>query len=293
MKKYLDMLRDVIDHGEFRETRSGECVSVFDMNGSIDLRGNKVPLLSTKKIYTGAVVGELLWFLSGKNTISDLKHYTFGDKDSDRWTIWTDDQERWKDTLQYTFWMAYHNEPFDTCGMNYGDIWRGVTSGVDQIESLIYNLKESPTDRRLLVQAYDPSHVDLTCLPPCHTGFQCYVSKGDTLNLKWTQRSCDLFLGFPFNLASYGILLHILAKLTDLKVGKLSWSLGDVHIYLNHLDQVKEQLSRGYNETMPELVLPDFTSLDDLVNSFTALDFKDSFKDYSPLPAIKAPLSVG
>lgn len=296
MKSYLDILASVKEVGQDRDTRSGMCRSVFDWNGSIDLGNQILPLLTVKKMALRQVVGELLWFLSGKSTISSLKHYTFGDESADKWTIWTDDQNRWRDSLAYDYMVKHTMMDEDSCGMNYGVQWRGSDGGVDQIDNLIANLKDDPYSRRLIVQAYNPNEVDLTCLPPCHTGFQCYVRDGKDgekiLDLKWTQRSCDLFLGFPFNLASYGILLHILAKLTGMKAGRLSWTVGDVHIYHKHFEAVDTVLLRA-PRIMPTISLPNFESLDDLVNNFTAEDFLNMAVDYDPYPAVKAELQVG
>lgn len=290
---YLNMVQHIMNTGEDRQTRSGMCRSNFDYNGSVDLEGKYLPLLTTKKIQLRALVGELLWFLSGKSTISSLKHYTFNDSEADKWTIWTDDQKRWQDDLYYRYMVDHNIIEKDSCGENYGVIWRGTVNGVDQIQNLLSNITEKPFDRRLIVQAYLPDSLDMTCLPPCHTGFQCYVRKGEWLDLKWTQRSCDVFLGFPFNLASYGLLLHILAKLTGLKAGRLSWTLGDAHVYHPHFDAVKQQMQNDPFPELPTIELPEFDSLDYLVDNLTANDFMNCVKDYQSHEPIKAPLLVG
>ena len=282
------LMADVLTHGNERDTRSGKVTSVFKRDLQFDLR-NGFPVTTSKKLAWMTCVGELLTFLSGKSCIKTLKHYTFGDENSDKWTIWSDDLNRWN---------TKHGTPNDTdLGEWYATQWRAYPhkfGDVDQITNLIHNLKENPTSRYLVVQNYNAGsiHNDSTCLGACHVMFQCYVEDG-YLDLDWSQRSVDSFLGLPVNIASYALLQHLLAAWTGLKPRYLSASLKDVHIYENHLEAVDTYIS---NEAypLPELILPEKAKegLDSLLE-LTALDFKDCLKGYQHAGVVKAPLSVG
>ena len=277
----------ILEHGEERDTRTGKVYSTWNNNLEFDLREG-FPAVTSKKLAWTPVVGELLWFLSGSQHLSGLKYYTFNDMNADKWTIWTDDAERWGDGN-----FVGHLYPHQW--RNFGDRSAGFEEGTDQIKDLIDRLQHEPFRRDHIVMAWNPYDIEhnLMALKPCHLGFQCYVTKDGELNLHWFQRSVDSFLGLPFNIASYALLTHLLAHWCGLKVGKLSCWLGDTHIYDNHIDAVKTFLN---NPRFKEcrLELPDVCdSLDETLENVTALNFKNSLIGYESMGPIKAPLSVG
>lgn len=283
MYNYKILLRDVVNGGERRETRSGVTISEFGKTLQFDL-SKGFPAVTSKRLAWKAVVGELLWFLSGKTDLGSLRVYTFGE-DKGQHTIWTDD---------YTRWSASNVSDDESLGKLYGHQWRKWGGSVDQISNLIHNIKNNPTSRYHVVMAWDASVVDSgsAALPPCHMGFQCYATAGGKLNLHWHQRSWDLFLGAPFNIASYALLLHLLAKWTGLEPGMLSVWAGDVHVYENHMNAVVTYLTRP-EHPLPTLVLPDGTESLESTLRLTALDFTNSLNDYVHEGTINAPLSVG
>lgn len=290
MKQLHDLMNDVLINGQERDTRSGKVTGVFRRDFQHDMREG-LPFPMTKKLMFKAMMGELLFFLNGKVTISELRRLS-GLSD-DAWTIWTQDQERWYNAV------SDKPELSDSLGVSYGEQWRNYGSyqsefkGVDQIANLIGNMINSKTSRYLIVQAYDPIVVanNLTALPPCHTGFQVYIDvETGEFDLDWTQRSVDIFLGAPFNIASYAVLMLILGKLTGYTPRFLFGSLKDVHIYKNHYEAVNTQLLREVRECTASLEMPEFNTLDDLLD-LTAEDFV--LHNYFPDSAIKAPLSVG
>lgn len=295
---YKLIVKDVIDNGEFRDTRSGRVASVFNPpQFSFDMSNGRAPLLTGKQIFTQQMIGELLWFIGGDHSIHQLQERTWGmvEEVAPRNTIWTADQERWYKSLspENQKMLKYT----DDLGRTYGRQWRNSAgkfgTQVDQLAKLIKGLKENPDSRYHIVNSWNAAEIDanMMALAPCHTMFQCYVSNDGELSLKWYQRSVDVFLGLPFNIASYGLLLAILAQLTGLKRGKLIGTFGDTHIYMSHVDAVRQYLE---NETFesPGLTLPAFSSLQEL-ESMTALDFKGCFTGYLHDGPIKAPLSVG
>ena len=273
MKQWQDVLRKFDIMGEDKHTRSGEVISIWRDDVEFDLR-HGFPAVTTKKLMWKAVVGEALWFLSGSTDIRDLKRYS--EIDDDSWCIWTDDAER-----------AGGVENTDL-GPVYGAQWRDF-GGVDQIAGIIESLKSDPHGRRHIVSAWNPGDMDKMALPPCHHMFECYVEQDEYLNLIWHQRSVDSFLGLPFNIASYALITHILAKLTGLKPGRLGGVLSNVHIYSQHTDPVDVVIGREPLDS-PELVLPEFDSIDDLLN-LTASDFVLS--GYKSHGVVKGKLSVG
>ena len=283
-RELKDLYSNILTFGESRFTRTGMVKSVWDRKLSFDL-SEGFPAVTSKKLAWRATVGEILFFLAGGKTLNTLKHYTFNDPFSDKWTIWTDDATRW-DKDGYL-------------GNLYGAQWRdfggiGCGGGIDQIQNLIYRLKNEPERRDHIVMAWNPYDIenDLMALKACHTHFQCYISADYKLNLKFFMRSSDAFLGLPMNIASYALLTHLLAKWTGLEVGILSCDLGDVHIYGNHKDAVKEFINNPEFEPC-QLELPEGTdSLESTLN-LTADDFMDSLVGYKSMGAIKAPLSVG
>lgn len=286
MKQLKDLYLDVLTNGKSRLTRTGETLSVWDRKLEFDLEQG-FPAVTSKTLQWNAVVGELLWFLSGSCYLEDLQWATYGSFD-DKWTIWSDDAERWNN--------KHGRVDMGFVGRLYGYQWRNLNNGfmaIDQISNLIDKINTTPNERDLIVMAWNPAHIaaDEMCLKPCHLGFQCYVDDGK-LNLKWWQRSVDSFLGLPFNIASYALLTHLLANWTGLKVGKLSCDLGDVHIYMNHLQAVNEYLSNP-EYSLPKLVLPEQAICLNSTLALTALNFKNSLQGYQSAGKISAPLSVG
>ncbi|AFN37265.1 thymidylate synthase 2 [Vibrio phage VH1_2019] len=299
MKNYLQLCTEILNEGDFLENRTGtNTVSVISRELRWDL-SKGFPLLTTKKMATKAIFGELLWFLSGSGLISDLRKYTeLSDED---FCIWQQNLDELNERAKKA--GIVRNE--DDLGYVYGKVWRkrlSVTADkevteFDQIHQLLCDIaavKEDPTQsaqRRMIVEAWDPyfhtesNSVDVA-LPPCHYGFQVFVRNGK-ISLKWNQRSVDTFLGLPFNIASYALLVHILAQLTGLKVGELIFSGGDVHIYEDHIVQVLKQLRRTPRE-LPQIQLPEFDTLSQLLTK-RASDFV--VYDYDPYPALKGKMS--
>ncbi|MGG1514302.1 thymidylate synthase [Paenibacillus oryzisoli] len=264
MKAYLDLLRDVMDHGVRKEDRTGTgTTSVFGRQMRINLQEG-FPLLTTKRLHIKSIVHELLWFISGSTNVKYLL-----DNGVTIWDEWADEE--------------------GNLGRVYGAQWRtwqGPNGEViDQIAKLIEQIKRNPDSRRHLVSAWNPAEVDNMALPPCHYAFQFYVADGK-LSCMFQMRSVDTFLGLPFNLASYALLTHMVAQQCDLEVGDLIWTGGDVHIYLNHLEQVERQLTR---EPYP---LPKLT-IQRKPESIFDYKFEDfEFEGYQYHPGIKAPIAI-
>jgi len=303
----LEFLKGQYEGTHSRDTRSGTVVSYFS-ESLTHYRQDGFPAFTTKKIFMNSVVGELLWFLSGKCDLPSLR--TFSDIKEGGWTIWTNDYKDYLDRLKVINQISFTErndyslvKSKEWLGYLYGNQWRnfggrnlhvskeGIDThgGTDQLKNLIEGLKSDPHSRRHIVTSYDPSIDSYSqALPPCHTMFQCYVDGDFKLSLKYSMRSNDWFLGCPFNVASYALLQRILCKLTGYGVGDLHADLGDVHLYEAHFEASDEQLSR---EPLPfcEIELPDFEDLDDLVSGkYTAKDFK--LIDYKSHSAIKAPI---
>ncbi len=264
MKQYLDLLSYVLNNGEKKEDRTGTGTkSIFGYQMRFDLREG-FPLLTTKKLHIRSIVHELLWFLSGDTNTKYLHE--------NKVSIW----DEWADKN-------------GDLGPIYGYQWRNWTNQkgekFDQISQLIHDIKTNPNSRRLLVNAWNVGEIKSMALPPCHILFQFYVSNG-RLSCQLYQRSADIFLGVPFNIASYALLLSMVAHVCDLEVGEFIHSFGDAHIYLNHLEQANLQLTRE------PMQLPKLWLNPEIKNIF---DFKyDDIKilDYSSYPHIKAEVSV-
>ena len=290
MQQYLDLCRHVLEHGEKREDRTGTgTISTFGYQMRFDLTKG-FPLLTTKKVFYRGIFEELLWFLSGNTNIKPLV-----DKKVGIWNEWPYDKYSKSpdfkgETLEEFIEKIRDDQEFadkyGNLGPVYGKQWRDF-NGVDQISQLIEGIKNNPFSRRHLVVAYNPSEVKDMALPPCHSLFQFYVSAdGKKLSCQLYQRSGDVFLGVPFNIASYSLLLAMVAQVCDLEPYEFVHTFGDVHIYLNHLDQIDEQLSRT-PRPLPKLVLNK-----DIKNIF---DFKYEdikIEDYDPYPAIEGAVSV-
>ena len=264
MKQYLDLLRHVMKHGTEKSDRTGTGTkSVFGYQMRFDL-SEGFPLLTTKKVHTKSIIHELLWFLKGDTNIRYLK-----ENGVSIWDEWADEN--------------------GNLGPVYGSQWRcwqgadGKT--VDQITQVIEQIKKNPDSRRLIVSAWNVGEIDKMKLPPCHAFFQFYVADGK-LSCQLYQRSADIFLGVPFNIASYALLTMMIAQVCDLKPGEFVHTLGDAHIYSNHFEQVALQLSRTPKK-LPEMKLnPEVRDIFD----FKFEDF--TLENYEPHPAIKAPVAV-
>ena len=234
MKQYHDLLEDILNNGEIKDDRTGVgTISVFGRQLRFDL-SKGFPAITTKKLAWKSVVSELLWFIEGTGDERRLAEILYGSRDTDRSTIWTGN-------AQAAYWTAKARYDGDL-GRVYGVQWRDWR-GVDQLANLIDGIKKDPNGRRHILTAWNVDELDQMALPPCHVLAQFYVSNGK-LSCHMYQRSVDVFLGLPFNIASYALLTHMIAQVCDLKVGELIISTGDTHIYSNHIEQVKEQLSR-------------------------------------------------
>jgi len=264
MQEYHRLLRLVLDQGRFKDDRTGVgCYSIFGAQARFDLRTH-FPLLTTKKLHTRSIFHELLWFLRGETNIRSLQE--------NKVTIW----DEWAD------------ENGDL-GRVYGAQWRDWRGGngkrVDQIANVVEEIRSNPYSRRHLVTAWNPAEIGGMRLPPCHVLFQFFVMEGE-LSCQLYQRSADLFLGVPFNIASYALLTCMVAQVCQLKPGEFVHTFGDLHLYQNHLDQAKEQLGRE-PRPLPRLELnPARTRLEDFVYDDIQL------VGYDPHPAIKAPVAV-
>ena len=259
MKPYLDLLKHILDKGSQKSDRTGTgTISTFGYQMRFDLNEG-FPLVTTKKVHTRSIIYELLWFLRGD---TNIKYLT--DNGVTIWNEWAD-----KD---------------GNLGPVYSKQWRDW-NGIDQIKNAVETIKKNPDSRRIIVNAWNVSEIDKMALPPCHCFFQFYVLDGK-LSCQLYQRSADAFLGVPFNIASYALLTMMMAQVTGLKPGEFVHTFGDLHIYLNHLEQVRLQLSRE-PKALPTLRLdPDVKDL----FSFKFEDFQ--IENYDPHPAIKAPVAV-
>ncbi|CAM5485140.1 thymidylate synthase [Thauera mechernichensis] len=264
MQQYLDLMRHVLEHGDAKTDRTGTgTLSVFGWQMRFDLRAG-FPLVTTKKLHTRSIIHELLWFLQGDTNIRYLKENGV--------SIWDE-------------WAA----PDGELGPVYGKQWRRWETAdgrsIDQIARLVEGIRRNPDSRRHIVSAWNPGEVNNMALPPCHALFQFYVANGK-LSCQLYQRSADIFLGVPFNIASYALLTHMVAQACELEVADFVWTGGDCHLYMNHLEQAREQLSRT-PRALPRLVL------NPQVKDILAFRFEDFALDgYDPHPHIKAPVAV-
>jgi len=264
MKQYHQLLEHVLEHGVRKEDRTGTgTISVFGYQMRFNLNEG-FPLLTTKKIHTKSVIYELLWFLKGE---TNIKYLT--ENGVSIWNEWADENGE--------------------LGPVYGSQWRSwpASNGekIDQIKNVVEQIKKNPNSRRLIVSAWNVAEVDKMKLPPCHTFFQFYVAN-NKLSCQLYQRSADIFLGVPFNIASYALLTMMIAQVCNLELGEFVHTLGDAHIYSNHLEQVNLQLSRDF-KPLPRMKI-NLEKKD--IFSFVFEDFK--IENYEPHPAIKAPIAV-
>ena len=264
MKQYLDLMQKVLNEGQEKSDRTGTgTLSIFGHQMEFDL-SDGFPLVTTKKVHLKSIVHELIWFLQGSTNISYLK-----ENGVSIWDEWADEK--------------------GDLGPVYGAQWRSWPDGnngtIDQIQNLIQGIKTNPDSRRHIVSAWNPALVDEMALPPCHSLFQFYVVN-EELSCQLYQRSADIFLGVPFNIASYALLTHMVAHVCNLKAGKFVHTFGDAHLYLNHLDQAKLQLSRD-TKILPQL------KLNSEVKNIFDFKFEDiEIINYESHPSISAPIAV-
>tara|TARA_X000000368_G_C22929790_1_gene667053 strand:- start:56 stop:850 length:795 start_codon:yes stop_codon:yes gene_type:complete len=264
MKQYLDLMQKVLNEGQEKSDRTGTgTLSIFGHQMEFDL-SDGFPLVTTKKVHLKSIVHELIWFLQGSTNISYLK-----ENGVSIWDEWADEK--------------------GDLGPVYGAQWRSWPDGnngtIDQIQNLIQGIKTNPDSRRHIVSAWNPALVDEMALPPCHSLFQFYVAN-EKLSCQLYQRSADIFLGVPFNIASYALLTHMVAHVCNLKAGKFVHTFGDAHLYLNHLDQAKLQLSRD-TKILPQL------KLNSEVKNIFDFKFEDiEIINYESHPSISAPIAV-
>ena len=264
MKQYLDLMQHVLDNGVRKEDRTGTgTLSVFGHQMRFDL-GEGFPAVTTKKLHLRSIIHELLWFLQGDTNIRYLK-----DNGVSIWDEWADENGE--------------------LGPVYGSQWRSWPAAdgrkIDQISQVIDQIKNNPDSRRIIVSAWNVGEIDNMALPPCHAFFQFYVAEGK-LSCQLYQRSADIFLGVPFNIASYALLTMMMAQVTGLQPGDFVHTLGDAHLYSNHLEQARTQLQREPRNLPTMQINPDVKDL----FSFTFEDFE--LVDYDPHPHIKAPVAV-
>lgn len=264
MKQYIDLLKHIMDHGAVKSDRTGTGTrSVFGYQMRFNLEEG-FPLLTTKRVHLKSIIHELLWFIAGDTNIKYLN-----DNGVTIWDEWADENGE--------------------LGPVYGSQWRSWETAdgrkVDQLEALIEGIKRNPDSRRHIISAWNPGEVDKMALPPCHAMFQFYVADGK-LSCQLYQRSADVFLGVPFNIASYALLTMMVAQVCNLKLGEFIHTLGDAHLYINHFDQVALQLSRDMRSLPVMKINPNIKS----IFEFKYEDF--DLEGYNPHPGIKAPIAV-
>jgi thymidylate synthase len=284
---YLHALRDILETGERRESRNATTISKFSVKLDFNIREH-FPLLTTKQMYWKGIAHELLWFLRADTNSKHLEEKKVN--------IWKPNSSR-----EYLDSIGLQHYPEGTCGPIYGFQWRhfGATyqgadtdyttqadQGVDQLAECIRQIREDPHSRRIFMSAWNPTQLKEMCLPPCHVSYQFYVNASDELSCMMYQRSGDMFLGIPFNIASVALLTHIIANITEKKVGSISIVIGDAHIYESHVDAVKLQLSR---EPKAPCKLHIITDVDRIRKNPEDFEFDDfSLVDYECYPTIKA-----
>lgn len=296
MQQYHDLLKHILDKGETTEDRTGVgTISIFGTQARYDL-SHGFPAVTTKKLSWKPVVAELLWFLEGSTNerrLAEIQYQKPRQELKDKTTIWTANANAQGVALGYQ-----NDDVVKELGPVYGYQWRHFggshwardtdDTGVDQIKNLIDGIISDPHGRRHILNAWNPIHISAMALPPCHALVQFNVSSKNKLNCQLYQRSVDAPLGLPFNIASYALLTHMVAQITGLEVGEFIHTGGDVHIYLNQIDGVKEQLTRE-PYSLPALKMPEFSTLEELLQTTP-----DEYKliDYKSHSAIKFPFAV-
>ena len=294
MKQYLDSLDYILKNGKPKEDRTGiGTLAVFGHQMRFDLNQG-FPAVTTKKLAFKSCLSELLWFLEGSSDERRLAEILHGTRSKEKKTIWTANADNQGKSLGYI-----NTDKFKDLGPVYGRQWRKWKTGkkrwisssesepayIDQIDQLIRDIRYNPDSRRLMLTAWNVAEIDKMALPPCHCLAQLFV-QDDKLSCQLYQRSCDMFLGVPFNIASYSMLTHMIAQVCGLGVGDFVWTGGDCHIYLTHLEQVKEQLARQPN-SLPKLWLnPDIKNIDEFTMDDVIL------QDYDPMDSIKAEMAI-
>lgn len=299
MKQYHELLQDILDNGEIKDDRTGiGTYSVFGRHLRFDLRTG-FPAITTKKLAWKAVCGELLWFIEGSSDERRLAEITHGTREGNV-TIWTPNAlaPYWKSKAKFegdlgrVYGVQWRHWQKNTERWNFGKAHLGGDrvavdrTEVDQLKNLIEGLQKDPNGRRHILSAWNVAEMDDMALPPCHVLSQFYVNKNNELSCHMYQRSVDVYLGLPFNIASYALLTHLIAHTCGLKVGELIISTGDTHIYQNHLEQVKEQLTREEFPLPTLWINPDVTNIE----KFTMDDIK--LIDYQSHGQLKAPMAV-
>lgn len=277
--QYIQLVKKILDEGDDRHDRTGVGTkAIFGHQMRFNLKDG-FPLLTTKRITFDLIKGELLWFLEGSSNDHRLAQITYGDPS--KTTIWTAN-------AQAPYWKPKASYDGD-CGDIYGVMWRswpGRSESIDQIENVIQSLKEAPASRRHVVVAFNPSCLDTMCLPPCHSMFQFFVNSKDELSCQLYQRSGDVALGIPYNIASYALLTHMIAQVCNLGVGEFIHTIGDAHIYSNHIEGLKKQISREPKK-LSRLQL---NSQIENINNFKMEDI--TLNNYECHPTIKFPFAV-
>jgi thymidylate synthase len=284
-QKYLNLMREILDVKEIKDDRTQiGTYSTFAKHLSFSLRNDTIPLLTTKRVFFRGVAEELLWFLSGSTDACILSERNV--------KIW--DLNGSKEKLKE---MGFENRTEGDLGPVYGFQWKywgaeyvdkhtKPSNGIDQIKNVVQSIKTNPNSRRHIVNAWNVSDLDKMVLPPCHMCFQFYVKDNTYLSCQMYQRSADMFLGVPFNIASYSLLTHIIAKLTNLKPDKLTIVFGDCHVYTNHKDAVLEQCSRFVKSNFPKIAIDTLSDIDNIVMNNINLN------DYCCQSSISAPMAV-
>lgn len=304
MKQYIDLLKDVLDNGKEREDRTGTgTIGVFGRQIRFDLKKG-FPLVTTKKMFTRGIIEELLFFLRGETNIQSLVRKGVNIWNQNAYDFYkkynrSDIEISYDDFISRLKSGYIENGYEEPClgwigDQSYGGVWRGWNHGrADQIKEVIDSLKNNPFSRRIIVTAWNPNEIDEVALPPCHCFFQFFVDINKEgkkeISLQLYQRSCDSFLGLPYNISSYCLLLHIIAKHVGYEVGEFIHTFGDLHIYKNHIEQVKEQISRE-PFALPTLeIKKELNNLFDIEN-LSVEDFE--IKNYQCHPTIKGEMSV-
>jgi len=298
MKQYLDLLQNIMDNGIDKGDRTGVGTrSIFGAQLRFDLNKG-FPLLTTKKVFLKGIIHELIWFVRGgtnikylvENNVKIWNEWPYQkyleannlDKEYPKYSEeWSKKMEEFVENIKNDNEFA---KKWGDLGPVYGKQWRDF-GGVDQLMDIIERIKNNPNDRRMIVSAWNPPEIPKMALPPCHCFYQFYVADGK-LSLQMYQRSCDTFLGVPFNIASYSLLLMMIAQVVGLEPGEFVHTMGDTHIYSNHFDQVKEQLFRNVIE------LPNM-KINKEVKNIVDFKYEDfTLENYNPHPSIKAPIAV-